>query len=211
MNHEPFRIVTGPIRAGSTPVHIYNEGLTVLLYDKSIEPEMRRQEPKIIYYAGRESFEDPLTRSFLVSGKLLLFGLHGDGGVDLEILVGSPLTMDELQTGLWFPCQTGWLNLPSGNLCIHSYNSLPMGDNGEEPFDKGAEVIVPVGRYQALLYRKNWEEMNAAGRMNLEWAADAGIDVYGKGRIDDVLVLSPLEESEPSPDIDNILFRECME
>jgi len=209
MIKQDFRIVTGPIRQGAIPVHIYNEGLVVFLYDEAHEERIRDADPEIIWGASPEAFEDPVTQELLASGELLIYGLHGDGGVDLEVVVGAPLAEEELSCGEWYPPETGYLSLPSGRLCVHSFNTLPMGDNDDDPPDEGAIAEVPAGTYRVTLYRKNWDEMENAGRVTFDQAQEAGIDVYGPGRVDDVLVLSPAQK--PAAGTTNVLFRYCLE
>ena len=209
MLKQDFRIVTGPVRPGAIPVHVYNEGLVVFLYDEANEVRIRDTDPEIIWGAGTDALEDLTTQELLAAGELLIYGLQGDGGVDLEVVVGSPLTEKELSGGQWYPPETGYLSLPSGRLCVHSYNTLPMGDNDDDPPDEGAVVEVPAGIYRVTLYRKNWDEMESAGMVTFDQAQEAGIDVYGQGRVDDVLVLSPVQKAAAGTT--NILCRYCLE
>ncbi len=209
MIKQDFRIVTGPIRQGATPVHIYNEGLVVFLYDEAQEARIIDADPEIIWGAGAEALEDPATQELLASGELLIYGLYGDGGVDLEVVAGAPLTEKELSCGQWYPPETGYLSLPSGRLCVHSYNTLPMGDNDDDPPDEGAVVEVPPGTYRVTLYRKNWDEMESAGMVTFDQAREAGVDVYGQGRVDEVIVLTPAAKAPAGTT--NILFRYCLE
>jgi hypothetical protein len=205
MGKQDFAIVTGPIRKGATPVHVYNEGVVVFLYDQMNEEEIRDADPQVIWGMGPKTLADPALQTLLASGTLLFYGLQGDGGVDLEVVVGSPLTDKELAGGKWFPPETGYLSLPSGRLCVHSYNTLPMGDNDDDPTDKGGVVEVPAGTYQVALYRKNWDEMDEV----FDEAQEAGIDVYGKGRVDEVIVLTPAQK--PAEGTTNMLFRNCLD
>jgi hypothetical protein len=209
MLKQDFRIVTGPIRPGAIPVHVYNEGFVVFLYDEANEERIRDADPEIVWGAGAEALEDPTTQGLLAAGELLIYGLYGDGGVDLEVVAGAPLAEKELSCGQWYPPETGYLSLPSGRLWVHSYNTLPMGDNDDDPPDEGAVVEVPAGSYRVTLYRKNWDEIENAGMVTLGAAREAGIDVYGQGRVDDVIVLTPA--SKPAAGTTNILFRYCLE
>jgi hypothetical protein len=209
MIQQDFRIVTGPIRPGAIPVHIYNEGSVVFLYDEANEERIRDADPEIIWGAGEDAFDDPVTQELLAAGELLIYGLQGDGGVDLEVVAGAPLAEEELSWGQWYPPETGSLSLPSGRLCVHSYNTLPMGDNDDDPPDEGAVVEVPAGTYRVTLYRKDWDGMEEAGMVAFDEAQEAGIDVYGQGRVDDVLVLTPAQKIPAGTT--NILFRYCLE
>lgn len=209
MSNQSFAIVTGPIRADARPVHIYNDGLAVFLYDEGHAAEIRGADPRILYYVDEEVFDDPSTKSLLAAGKMLVYGMHGDGGGDLEVIVGDPLDQEELATGRWYPTERGFLALASGKLNVHSYNTLPMGDNDEDPEDEGAIVDVPPGNYAVHLYRKDWEKMEEDDIANLDEADEAGIDVYEDGRVDDVIVLTPTDRVSAGEA--NVLFRSCID
>jgi hypothetical protein len=210
VSERDFRIVTGPIRptASSQNIDVYNDGLVGFLFDEANLQKIREADPPIIWGAGSEAYDDETTQKLLQAGDLLFYGLHGDGGISIEILAGEPLTPEELASGRWFEPQTGYLHLPSGRLWVHSYNSLPMGDNGDEPCDEGGLATVPPGHYRVTLYRKDWGAMEKEGLMSFSEAQEAGIDIYGSQRLDEVLVLTPLDAPQPQP---NILFRYCIE
>lgn len=205
-----FTLVTGPIRPDARPVHLYNEGLMVFLYDESREDAIRDADPKVVWWVGREILEDRATLDLLESRDLLLYAQPGDGGVDAEIVVGPDLRPEEMAPGIWDPPQSGWLRLPTGRLCVHSYNTLPMGDNGDEPLDEGAVVEVPPGTYRVTLRRKDWWRMEEEGVVDLEEAEEAGIDVFDGQRVDEVIVLTPLPEDREPPEGLNFLFKECV-
>lgn len=209
MIKQDFRIVTGPIRQGAIPIHIYSEGPVVFLYDEAHEEQIRDTDPEIIWGSSPEAFEDPATRELLASGEMLIYGPDGDGGVDLEVVVGAPLLEKELSSGKWYAPETGYLSLPSGRLCVHSYNTLPMGDNDDDPPDEGAVVEVPAGIYRVTMYRKDWDAMEDAGMVSFDEAQETGVDVYGQGRVDEVIVLTPAQKVPAGTT--NILFRDCLE
>ena len=209
MSVDKFRIVTGPIRAGAVPVHVYNDGLSVFLFDESNTEVIRKQNPEVVWSIGEQTFEEPKTRALIESGDLVVYGLSGDGGVDLEVVVGKPLDEQELSTGRWAAPQQTLLRLPSGRLCVHSYNSLPMGDNGEDSEEEGALVVVPAGDYILTAHRKDWDAMETEGVVSLDDADEAGIDVYEDGRIDEVIVLTPIADTAPLENAPSGLFLEC--
>jgi hypothetical protein len=184
------------IRADAFPVRIYNDGLTVLLYDAAHEDRIRQTNPLIVWYACTASCDDAATRELTETGILLVYGLHGDDCLNLDVAGGDRLSETELAAAVWHEPREGFLHLPSGRLEIHSYNTLPMGDNGDDPPDEGSSVEVPPGFYRVTLSRVDREETLAAGKdYDAEWA-------------DEVIVLTPVEELARSP---NILFRECLE
>lgn len=189
-------IKKGSLRQDAVRIEIYNEGLTVFLYDHTNETLIREKNPKIIWFAGTDAFEDAATRILLQSGDLLIYGLHGDSIVEPEILIGEPLRNDELFHAIWHEPECGFLNLPSGKLCIHSFNTLPMGDNGSEPGDEGAVIDVPSGQFKVTIYRKN---ITAMYEINEDWDAESA---------NEIIVLTPVKEFTKT---ENILFRYCLE
>jgi hypothetical protein len=211
MTDTKFAIVTGPVRAGSTPVHIYNDGLAVFLFDVSNQGRIRDANPQAIWGIGPDTFADETTQALVRAGDWVLYGMLGDGGVDLEVVVGAPLSESELDGLAWHPPQRTLIRLPSGGLCVHSFNSLPMGDNDDEPEDEGAVVAVPPGEYVLTLHRKDWEATDERlGRDILDEADEAGIDVYDGERIDEVLVLTPVAQADPLTGPPDILFKDCL-
>jgi hypothetical protein len=194
------------LRADSQVVRIYNDGLTGLLYDQGDEEVLREEAPSVLYGAGSDLFDDEATMSALRAGHLLVYGMHVDNGIDMEVIVGAPLTEAELARGDWLQAGPCHINLPSGRLCIHSYNSLPIGDC--EPDSPGALVALPPGRYHARLYRKEMpalsdEESNALTGEDWQRMSDEAIT--------DVLVLTPFAAGEPIPDVHNVLFGDCID
>lgn len=204
----PLEIALEPIRPDSHVVRVYNDGLTGLMYDESDEEAIRDAQPQILYGAGIDVLDDEATMALLRSGRLLVFGMHGDDGFDIEVMVGAPLTDAELAEGVWLQAGPCHIDLPSGRLCVHSYNSLPIGDFEPDPMTPGAVVEVPPGRYHVRLYRREWGAMEQAGIPAYE-AAEA------EGRsdevIDDVIVLTPFADGEAVPDVHNVMFGDCID
>ncbi len=189
---EDLRFVTGPIREGAQPVRVYNDGVVVFLYDAGRAEDIGQSAPEILEGLGLDALEDPRLSALFARRSLVISLLRGDGGIDMEVVVGRKLTPKERSVGTWQVSKSVVLDLPTGLLEVHSYNSLPIG--GIDP-DEGASVRVPKGTYTVTLYRKDWDREEAAGRDWLEVAEAAGIDVYGNGRIDEVLVLTPRKTS----------------
>lgn len=206
---EKFKIITGPIRQGALRVHVYNDGLTVFLYDAANESRIKSTDPKAIWYIDAETENDLATSSLTKSGDLLIYGMHGDGEVDLELLIGPDLTEEELRTGRWYEPQHGRINLPSGRVCVHSFNTLPMGDNEDETDGEGAILDVPAGSYAVTLHRKDWDTMEVEGVADLEEAMEAGVKIWDGERVNDVIVLTPLDSADDATE-GGILFRECI-
>ncbi|NNF27934.1 MAG: hypothetical protein HKN73_11985 [Gemmatimonadetes bacterium] len=203
-----YRIILGPIRDGAKAAHVYNDGLTVFMYDGANEARIRDADPKAIWYIDADTPHDPTTAALVGSGDLVIYGMHGDGEIGLEVVVGEDLTEAERLTGRWYEPQRGRINLPTGRLCIHSFNSLPMGDNGDAPDSDGAVVEVPPASYSVTLHRKDWDTMEFEGVADLEEAAEAGVDIW-EARINDIVVLTRLEDPEGGVP-GAILFSECI-
>lgn len=200
---DDLHFLTGPIRPGATPVHVYNDGLVVLMYDVSREKALKKSKPAILFGAGRDEFRDKPTRAALDAGHLLVYGMPTDSGTHADVVVGAPLTDAERAGGAWLD-DAGWLDLPSGQLAIHSYNTLPIGDPTDE--GGGALVTVPPGRYRVQIHRKDWSAMDT------DWHArgsEAGLG--DDGAIDDVIVLVPLADGDAPPAGANILFGDCID
>jgi len=210
VSKDRFRIVTGPIREGASPVHVYNDGLVIFLFDDRNTDAIRQRNPEVVWSIGEGTFEEPETRALVEAGDLVVCGMEGDGSVDAEVVVGPPLDDEELATGLWRPRERTLLRVPSGRLWVHSYNTLPMGDNGEHPEDEGGLVRVPPADYVVTAYRKDWNAMEGAGICSLDDAEAAGLDPYDGGRIDDVFVLTPVDEAPPLAAPPGVLFRPCL-
>jgi hypothetical protein len=135
-----------------------------------------------VHWVGSDTLEDEATVALLSNGDLLVYGLAGDGGVAAEIVVGPGLTPEE----------------------------MAAGDNGAEPDDPGAVIEVPAGEYRLALYRKDWDAMQRARIADLEEAEQAGIRVRDHERVDEVIVLTPLEQDDLRPKGLNFLFKECV-
>lgn len=196
------------IRTDSQVVRIYNDGLTGLLYDQGDEEALREAAPSVLYGVGADLFDDEPTMAALREGRLLVYGMHEDNGIAMEVIVGAPLTAEELARGEWLQAGPGHVHVPSGQLCIHSYNSLPIGDFEPPMEDPGGLVTLPPGRYHARLYRKEVPTLS-------EEASEAiTADEWGRiseEAITDVLVLTPFAAGEAVPDVHNVLFGDCID
>jgi len=201
MSNTNSRVITGPVRAGAQTAHVYNDGLVVFVYDEANEDRIRDADPSIIWGYGDDEEENnhPGTRALLEEGAFLVYTLHQDDSVGLEVIVGEPLSADELAGGRWHAPQCARLSLPTGKLWVHSYNSLPTGDPSG---DEGAVVHVPPGEYVATLYRKHWEALERDGLVT----EDELLDVPAGRLVGEVLVLSPRVDAEPIGVSPSILF-----
>lgn len=208
MNLTPFEFLLHPMRPGSQVVRVYNDGLTGLLYDQGEEEAIRDAGPQVLFGAGADLFDDEATMTLLREGRLLVYGMHEDNEIAMEVIVGEPLTEAELARGEWLqdgPCH---IDLPSGRLAIHSYNSLPIGDFEPGQQDPGGLATVEPGRYHARLYRKEASSVTDADYDNL---GEGGYAYLSANTIIDVLVLTPFAAGETLPEMHNVLFGDCID
>jgi hypothetical protein len=205
---EAFEFALAKVRPDSCVVRVYNEGLTGLLYDRDNEAALAEAEPAILFGCGEDLHDDEATMAALRSGRLLAFGMHGDDSIAMEVVTGDPLTPRELAGGRWLEAGPGYLDLPGGRLCIHSYNSLPIGDFAPEAADPGGFVDVPPGRYEVRLYRKDGVEPERDESDS--WSGEDYEKVDAE-RISDVLVLTPADHVPVPAGHHNVLFGECID
>ena len=215
--NQRFWSFTGPIRKGSQAVSVYNDGLTVFLYDAANEARLKAANPPVLIEGcGEDTLNEPILQQLFQEGCLAIYGQVGDAGIDAEVIVGPPLTDEECEQLRWFPePERTFLKLPSGQLCIHSYNSLPIGDD-EDPEDEGGFVKVDPGDYVVTVYPKDFDAIEELGGFTWDEAEQSGeVDLYGDGEgkplIREVIVLTPASEAEPLLDNPGVLFRECID
>ncbi|HZR30075.1 MAG TPA: hypothetical protein VFA71_14955 [Terriglobales bacterium] len=122
------------IRKGATHAEVYNEGLMVYLYDEknrqAIIERNGRSLVNILYSRTPEPEKEKQLAQFSRSALLVAYGLQGDGGVEVDVIVGEPLSPEEMRPvrGLkWHKPQTSRLSLPSGRLRIETGNSCRIG------------------------------------------------------------------------------------
>ena len=139
------------LRADSTPVEFYNEGLVVFLYDEESADAIREASPTLLEGFGEADARDPALARVARDGLLVAFELEQDDEVAIELAIGSPLTEDEAGDA-WLPAGRAFLALPSGSLRVEGYNNLRLSPD-YDPEEPGRAVDVPPGRYAVSLYR----------------------------------------------------------
>jgi hypothetical protein len=171
------------IREGAQRADVYHSGLLVFVYDEFHRAAINEAAPSVLDGFNRdEVLNDQALQKLARDGTLVVYELQQDDELDMEVVVGAALTEEELSIGLWEPVQYARFNLPSGRLCIESYDSLQLGD--EEPTDEGAVLDVPPGDYVMTLHRIDWGALD-----------DAEIEDY-EGT-SEVFVLSPMGQNAP--------------
>jgi hypothetical protein len=134
-------------------VEIDNEGLLVFLYDEKSRGEIERQDPEIVHGV----IEPDSERLKALAGKLVVYELDQEDRIKLGVAVGDPLTTKEKRGLPWRKLQVTRLSLPSGKLCIESFDSLRLG--GEAPACEGARLTVRPGDYTLTLQRVDVERL----------------------------------------------------
>lgn len=168
-------------------VNIYNSGHLVFLYDETYREAINQANPDILSgFAGDSDLADPALRSLAEQGILVIYELQQDDPIIVEVAVGSPLSEATQMTLPWMAPQTARITLPSGKLCIETYDSLQLGL--EAPTDPGAVLDLPVGEYLLTLYRIDWQKLEATGREEYEGPYES-------------IILTPSSEVAPLPEM----------
>jgi len=148
------------LRPDAKPIKVYNEALCVYLYDEAHADTLRQLMSDAAYPGvdpAKSFFENLSVPAFGAAvaerGLAVSYLLEQDDPIVAEVIVGPPLTEDELSIGAWHEPQRVLLDLPSGRLCVESANTVPLEQSRKE--DKGVRVEVPPGKYVLTLYRVN--------------------------------------------------------
>ncbi len=147
-----------PIRAGAHPARMFNSGLEVWLYDGADAPHLRASGAIADLINGAQS----KLHALIGEGRLVGYSLDQDDELDVEVIVGEPLSTSELARAAWLEPQTAWLCVASGRLRVDSNDTMRIGP--EEPGDEGAEFEIPRGDYRVTLYRIDDEALDRAER-----------------------------------------------
>jgi len=142
-------------REGVCKIDTYNDGLTVFLYDAAqrVELDDINIGEVVEAHLGVDELELQY-RQISDAGRLVAYQLDQDDEISAELAVGVPLSDAERATLGVGPPQHTFLDVPSGELCVESYNSLKLGAfPGEET---GVKVQVPPGEYTLSLYQKDF-------------------------------------------------------
>jgi hypothetical protein len=139
-------------RAGALRASCFNSGMEVWLYDEAHREQIRASG------AFQALVEDGVGCFAAAAAPLVAQGLFvgvartGDGSVDVSVMVGAPLSTDEIASTRWDSRpERAFLRLPSGQLCVESNDALRLGPG--DAMEPGAVVAVPPGDYCLTLYR----------------------------------------------------------
>lgn len=141
------------IRKDATRVDLANGGLILFLYDDSNRENILGSKAELLegFRGAATELEDPILRSLAEDGLLLAIELIQDDDVHLEIVTGRALTKRERVAGRLQDALQSVIALPSGRLCLETYDSLRIGP--ETPEGRGVEVRVKPGRYVISFHR----------------------------------------------------------
>lgn len=186
------------IRSGSKRLSIDNESLIVFLYDESHSATLAESGADFESgYAETDSETEPALKKLAKNSVLFAYELRQDDAVELEVIVGQPLSRSELSQGLWMKPQRGHLILPTGKLRIDTGLTLPMNQSGEQPDEEPGRVMLSPGIWMCTLYRLDWDAMMQRGVVSTPEAWNGP---------NEVVVLTPLAQGE-SPKANRPLYR----
>jgi hypothetical protein len=172
------------IRNGLRSPGLFNSGLEVWLYDQASTEAIRDSSAfEALYQGDTEQFEARM-QPLIEAGRIVAYGMEGDGPIDIEVIVGDPLTAAELALARWMEPQEALLCLPTGKLCVDSNDTLRFNADATDP---GAVLEVPPGSYRLTLYRLDWDDMQREGLFQ----------TYGGAR--EVVTLTPDPQARPVP------------
>jgi hypothetical protein len=139
----------------STParhsVRLDNSGLLVFLRDPAHDASLNDAPPSVLsHFTGPLDANDQALL-VLPSGTLVAYELAQDDPVDVEIVVGQPLSPKQ-QTGKYNEPERTSLRVTSGTLRIETYDSLSVGPNRGD--GDGHSIEVKPGEYVLSLYRR---------------------------------------------------------
>jgi hypothetical protein len=160
------------LRDGAIAVKVFNSGLEVWLYDEQNLTPVRESGAMAAFMSG----DDSKIKALFRAGQVVGYSLYQDDELRIGVIVGPPLTTEELSVAHWLKPQTAFLRLPSGRLCIESNDALRFGE--EEAGDEGAIVTVPPGDYGVTLYRIDHEALEREDR---EWKGPQEVVVLTPG------------------------------
>lgn len=151
------------VRKGASRLDLKNEGLVVFLYDEANRGQIADRGVSLIggFSGGASELEDETLAALAAKGLLVAYELFQDDDITVEVAVGRPLTQKEAKSARWLPVQSAQLSLPSGRLCVETYNSLRLGS--EPPEAAGGVVEVKAGNYLLTLHRLDRDAVEEAG------------------------------------------------
>lgn len=146
------------MRDGVRVCEVYNDGLSVFLYDAANREALREVGAALVHSDEDSAEYKRAAKRVAAQRSLVQYELAEDDSLRVGVVVGPPLTAKERRGVPWRKPATTLLALPSGRLCVESLNALAI-DGAEAPSDRGAEVEVPPGEYVLTLHRVDFEQL----------------------------------------------------
>lgn len=193
------------VRDGAQRVEVYNEGLIVYLYDPAHAEAIVAANPSsVLEVCDVEYSKDKALKQLVKDGLFAAYELDQDDPVAVDIVVGEPLTKEEMKRSgaKWLKPLTGVLNIQSGRLRVDSANTFRLSkearfhaqnyaeEHGKPPKDSNykafglsdpsGEAKVPPGEYMLTLHRVDFDAFDEEE----EWEGPS-----------EVITLTPLTES----------------
>lgn len=193
------------IRKGVQHVEVYNEGLIVYLYDPANAEAIVAANPRsVLEVCDVEYSKDKALKQLVKDGLFVAYELDQDDPVVVDIVVGEPLTKEEMKRSgaKWMKPLTAVLSIRSGRLRIDSPNTFrlskearfhaqmytekhgkPPKDSDHKAFgltDPSGEAKVPAGEYLLTLHRVDFDGFDE----DEEWEGPC-----------EVITLTPLTEA----------------
>lgn len=182
------------IRPDALRATCFNTGAEVWLYDDDALPILA-ESGLFEALGGDANGLERLAAPLLRAGRYFGFSLEGDSAVDIEVHVGAPLSKKELAAARWLAPQKGFLDVPSGALCIESNDTLRFNPDATEP---GARLQIAPGVYLVTLYRIDWPLMRRDGLADAYRGAAHVITLTGGAKAKPVRGQPALLPFEPS-------------
>jgi hypothetical protein len=139
------------MREGMLTAEVGNEGLLAFLYDLSNREKIAASGARILSGFDADAAADPALSELTTNGLLAVYELPQDDPIRLGVIVGAPLSAKEKKGAKWHKTQSARIYLPSGKLCVDSYNSLRLAR--EAASVPGATLGLPPGDYALSLHR----------------------------------------------------------
>lgn len=137
-----------PVRKGSRRIRVYNSAQLAFVYDHDHLDALTAGCPLVDGDVADEVVEAH-------EGCLVVWELEDDDELDVELVVGEPLSEKELKKTRWMTPQVTRLHVPSGRLVFESVDTARFLE--EPPQDKGKVLEVAPGDYAVTLHRVHWD------------------------------------------------------
>jgi hypothetical protein len=138
------------VREKLRELEIENSGPLVFLFDAANRDRIATSGASVLHGFDANS-DDHALRALAAEGALVVYELAQDDTVRIAVGVGAPLSAAEKKGRAWRKPQTARLHLPSGRLCVHTYDSLDAALG--TPSAKEASLPLPPGDYVLTLQR----------------------------------------------------------